>query len=65
MYDKTTSIDFFIGGFLPNFNLKNIIPTYVKDFLWQKWPKLPNSIKFFLIYKDHFIIFLYMVYNQI
>jgi hypothetical protein len=38
---------FFYCGFLPNFNFKNIIPIYVKELLWQKWPISPNSKNFF------------------
>jgi hypothetical protein len=26
----------FIGEFLPNFDLKNMISTYTKDFSWKK-----------------------------
>ncbi len=29
----------FTGEFLPNFDLKNMISTYTKDLLWEKWPK--------------------------
>jgi hypothetical protein len=29
----------FLGKFFTNFNLKNMISTYPKDFQWKKWPK--------------------------
>jgi hypothetical protein len=29
--------DFFIGEFIPNFYLKNMILTYTKDFSLKKW----------------------------
>jgi hypothetical protein len=28
-----------LGKLLPNFDLKNMILTYSKDFSWGKWPK--------------------------
>jgi hypothetical protein len=30
---------FFWGEILPNFDLRNMISTYAKDFPWKKWPK--------------------------
>jgi len=30
---------FSFGKILPNFDLKKMISTYVKDFPWKKWPK--------------------------
>jgi hypothetical protein len=30
---------FFWGKISPNFNLKNMILIYTKDFPWKKWPK--------------------------
>jgi len=30
---------FFTGKLLPNFDLKNMISIYTKDFAWEKWPK--------------------------
>ncbi len=40
-----TSVSF-NGKFLPNFDLKNMISTYTKEFLWEK--NGPNSVLFFL-----------------
>ncbi len=38
---------FFLGGNqnLPNFDLKNTILTYTKDFPWEKWPKFWRIFK--------------------
>jgi len=33
------SVFFFFGEILPNFDLKNMISTYTKDFPPKKWPK--------------------------
>ncbi len=34
-----THSGFFLGAISPNFNLENMISTYMKDILWKKWPK--------------------------
>jgi hypothetical protein len=39
-----TSVSF-IGEFLPNPYLKNMISTYKKDFPWKKWPKFAKFWK--------------------
>ncbi len=36
---------FFCGKLLPNFNLKNIISTYTKEFPWKKSPKFAKFQK--------------------
>ncbi len=33
--------------FSPNFDLKNMISTYSKNFLWKKWPKFARFWDFF------------------
>jgi hypothetical protein len=33
------SVCVFFGEILPNFDLKNMISSYTKDFPWKKWPK--------------------------
>jgi hypothetical protein len=35
------------GEFSPNFDPKNMISTYSKDFLWKKWPKFTRFWDFF------------------
>jgi hypothetical protein len=34
---------FFTGELLPNFDLKNMISIYTKDFSWEKWLKFKRS----------------------
>ncbi len=37
-YSLQASVSF-TGEFWPNFELRNMISTYTKDLLWEKWPK--------------------------
>jgi hypothetical protein len=34
---------FFLGELLPNFDLKNMISIFTKDFSWEKWLKFKRS----------------------